>query len=583
MSQENRLLGDWARQAGQPEAMNKMRESCARTLDIFSKLGSSYIDPSSRQELMGAAFSSFEAAIAANMGLAQLTANKQYQTDAFEYAERSKALLLYEAIREAEALKIAGIPDSLLQQEKNLRLDIAAYDKLRQEKLAGGLSETDTSVLAIAASLLRLRQSHETLKSRFEEEYPKYYRARYELPILKVDEVQQELLKPGQSLVEYFVGDSAVYIFLLQPDHFEVVEVKKDSSLEAWVRLMTQEGTYGYYSLPRNEQSFSRKAETIHNYTIAARKLYDKLWAPIKDKLTEQVIVIPDGPLGYLPFEALLSREPPREGAFNEYPYLLYEHQFSYCYSATLLREMQEKPFHQPAEGLLLAMAPFYTDDVELLAARMDSLSLKSVVDPEDVLEPLPGSGEEINQINRLWKGKALYGPQASLEKFLLLAPKHLILHLSTHGRADDRLGDYAYLAFGVPGQPGAFDKLYARDLYNLSLDADLVFLSACETGIGKLRRGEGIVSLARAFAYAGTKSVVTTLWQVRDKETQSLATSFYTYLHAGKSKDAALRLAKLEYLEQQQGQGTEALAHPFFWSGFIGIGDMNSLKNGAK
>ncbi len=536
------------------------------------------ISPASRANLTEGNLNINATATATNFLLHQLTDSLHYLTEAFSFAERSKAMLLYEALQEAGALQIAGIPDSLLQQEYDLRVEIAYYDTRRQEKLAQGLSQTDTALLGITSRLFGLNRSYEELKNRFERDYPQYYKAKYRQDAISAGEVRRKLLQPGQSLVEYLLGDSAIYIFLLQPEHFEVVEVKRDFPLEDWVKQMTKDGIYGYYTLPPGRQSAKKEAETIRNYTTAARQLYGKLWAPVKEKLTEQVIVIPDGLLGYLPFEALLTEAPPREGVFSAYPFLLHQHQLSYCYSATLLREMQQKQHRQAPTGQLLALAPFFQGDVRALAARIDPTDFTAGPALRDSLAALPASGEEVAAVAKIWNGKPFYGADASTALFQQLAPRYRILHLSTHGRADDRRGDYAYLAFGTPGDKGAFDKLYARGLYNITLNADMVFLSACETGIGKLQRGEGIVSLARAFAYAGAKSIVTTLWKVNDEKARDLAIAFYAQLRAGKRKDEALRLAKLSYLEKQKGRGPGA--HPFFWAGFIGIGDMSSLPS---
>ncbi|MBK6930668.1 MAG: CHAT domain-containing protein [Saprospirales bacterium] len=195
-----------------------------------------------------------------------------------------------------------------------------------------------------------------------------------------------------------------------------------------------------------------------------------------------------------------------------------------------------------------------------------------------DSLAALRASGDEVAAIANLWKGKSVYRQAATLDAFRQLAPRYRILHLSTHGQADDRNGDYAFLAFRVADEHDAYSKLYARDLYNLEINADLVVLSACETGTGKLQRGEGIVSLARAFAYSGAKSLITTLWKVNDTSTKDLMIRFYQYLKAGRPKDAALQLAKKDYLASRQAGGGAAL-HPFFWAGFIAIGDMEPLR----
>ena len=251
-------------------------------------------------------------------------------------------------------------------------------------------------------------------------------------------------------------------------------------------------------------------------------------------------------------------------GVFSSYPFLLKEHQISYCYSATLLREMRDKKHHDLPEKSVLALAPFFSD------APFASL--------RDSLITLENSGEEIAQVAKIWNGTAIYGQAASLDTFLQLAAQYRILHLSTHGKADDLEGDYAYLALADAQQEEPVDKLYARDLYNLELNADLVVLSACETGIGKLRRGEGIISLARAFAAAGAKSLVTSLWKVDDEKSKELLVGFYKYLQDGKPIDTALQQTKFDFLNNNSSDGG-AFLHPFFWAGFIAIGDMGAMK----
>ena len=147
------------------------------------------------------------------------------------------------------------------------------------------------------------------------------------------------------------------------------------------------------------------------------------------------------------------------------------------------------------------------------------------------------------------------------------------VIHLSTHGKADDRVGDYSFLAFTEIPDSLENEYLYVRDLYNLRLNADMVVLSACETGIGELQRGEGILSLARGFTYAGAKSIINSLWSVNDQSTKFLMERFYTYLLEGLDKDAALRQAKLDYLASGEN------ADPYFWAAFVPVGDMSPVE----
>ncbi len=165
-----------------------------------------------------------------------------------------------------------------------------------------------------------------------------------------------------------------------------------------------------------------------------------------------------------------------------------------------------------------------------------------------------------------------LYGARATEDQFVKEAGQYRVLHLATHGKANDREGDYSFLAFTEQKDSLENELLYVRDIYNLALNAELVTLSACETGIGKLQKGEGIISLARAFAYAGAGSIVTSLWSVNDEQTKDLMLLFYRELQRGKPKNEALQSAKRQ-LAAQPG------SHPFYWAGFVAIGDMRPLK----
>lgn len=562
----------WYQSTGDVSHLHAARQHYSEALAALDYQSKS-LSPASKSTLAAQAQDICTGALSADYALYRRTDSLHWLREGFDFAERSKAFLLYEAIKESNALAFAGIPPDLLQQESDLRVDIAYYEKKLHEKAAPDLNRSDADARSITDTLFERNRRADALKKRFEDEYKKYYRAKYDLATVSLDYVQDTLLQPNQTLLEYVVGDSSVFLFLVQKDHFEVKEIKKDFPLEQWVEDMTRRGIYAYYTLPP-EQRLIPLSNSVDTYTEAAVQLYQKLLAPVESRLTENLLVIPDGALGYVPFEAMLTKTPARSGVFTTYDFLVKEHRISYCYSATLLREMCDKKDRTRPPQQLLAMAPFFTGDVRQLRDNgQDALSLR------DSLNSLPASGEEVAGIAKRWKGTALYGTEATAAVFKRDAPQYRMLHLSTHGQADDRLGDYAFLAFGASGDRYKFGKLYARDLYNLKLNADLVVLSACETGTGKLQRGEGIVSLARAFAYAGAGSIVTTLWKVNDEKTRDLILDFYTYLQKpGTTKDEALRSAKLHFLEANGGNGGGTL-HPFFWAGFIAIGDMSALK----
>jgi CHAT domain-containing protein/tetratricopeptide (TPR) repeat protein len=503
---------------------------------------------------------------------------------AFAFAEKTKSLILYESTQESNALQFGDIPATLLQSEHQLRIEITHQDKIRVELENKGIKKMEEEMVLVSKKIFDLEQEHEALKQNIAANYPNYYRLKYDIHVEDIASVQRDLLQPEQALVEYFVGDSAVYIFLILKTESKIVEIKKDFPLDTWVAQL-RSGMTGYFTNPNLANQYEQLSS---RYVDAAYNLYQKLIEPIAAQLPQEIVIITDGILGYVPFEVLLAEKPTNPTRWNTHHYLQKDYTISYCYSATMLREMrQRKHFVQPSIPFL-GIAPQYDGDTTLLAS-----AFPVEMDMRKDLEPLPYSGEEVYRVSQIMGGQSIVGPAATDVQFKTLASQTKILHLATHGQANDRLGDYCFLVFAAeqPAQNNNSEAvqmdrtttepkhqntlLYARDIYNLSLHADLVTISACETGIGELQRGEGIISLARAFAYAGAKSVVTSLWSVSDAKTKDLMIAFYKNLHNGMTKDKALREAKLYYLNNNKG----AAAHPFFWAGFVGIGDMEAIR----
>jgi len=569
LSQRCRFLWQQAQAAPQNE-LEDVLKTCGSLIRIFDQISRTYRRASSRQQLMELTYPIFEIAIAAHLRRYRQTNDEQDFAAALAYAERSKGLLLYEALVEAEAQQLANIPPQLLRQEAELRDSLAHYETRRQGALAKGAAEDDPAVLDVAYKIRQIDDAYDRLLDVFEQDYPRYFQAKHTTSAPDLATIQQTLLSPGQSLVEYVVGEKDVYIFLVQPTAYEAIVLPKEE-LDAWVAQMVQEGLSGFDPGRRGSSGFQQETASGDGFTTAAQKLYDKLWRPIRSKLGASVIVIPDGVLGYLPFEALVSGEPPRRGIFWAYPFLINDHCISYAYSAALLQEMRKQPPTRPAAELLV-FAPFHQSAEK--TEQSESYAEPGLSGQPDTLAGLPSSAREAADIGPIWNGKVYYGAEASVAAFRQEAPQYRFLHIATHGKADDRLGDYAYLAFGIPEQERRYARFYAREIYTLSLNAELVFLSACETGIGRLRRGEGVISLARAFSYAGARSIVSSLWPVKDDDSiPDISRSFYQYLKGGMGKAEALRQAKLDYFEAHKGGGQKS--HPYYWAGLIGSGDM--------
>ncbi len=489
----------------------------------------------------------------------------------WQFSEALHSYLLFSATQEANARHFAGIPDAELQRDSMLRAALTDLQKRKESLLEDNISLTDSSMVALSLQISAKRQEQNQLRDHFEEKYPDYFRLKYDLQTASLRQVQHSL-SPQQTLLEYFTGDSSIFVFVVQEAGSQMVELPRDFPLSDWVQAF-HEGISGYHTATEQQKASGLFQKTVLQYADAAQKLYQKLVAPVAKSLTSEIIVVPGDGLASLPFEALLSAAPKDLSNFNTYPFLVRNHNFQYTYSATMLHQMIARQHPQKPTDGLLAFAPFFEEDTASLALRLaqDGAVRRG-------LSALPFSGEEVFRAKKRYGGdsEVLTGEMATKQKFLKLASRYKILHLATHGKANHLAGDFSFLAFtsgdGIPDN----GLLSVGELYNLPINADMVLLSACETGIGEQQRGEGVVSLARAFAYAGAKSIVASLWSVNDKSTMLLMDNLYAGIKSGKPKNIALANAKRQYLEKNPGQPS----HPFFWAGFVGVGDMGAIKN---
>lgn len=530
------------------------------------------INPYKGNSFMQQYHSIYEKLLSVNHLLYQNKKDESLKRENFNLSEKAKAIMLTIALQQTEALNFTDVPNELILEEKKLRIDLAFQRDRRQKSISQGVEKSDSVAINIANKIFILSQKYDKLTKTLNKDYPEYYKAKFDFSAINLESTQAAL-NPGQTLLEYFVGDSTLFIFLIKKDFYEVQKIPMDFPLKQWVNEFTKEGIFAYYGKAELNRKLSL-LQSVSNYNIAAQNLYNKLIAPVKGKLTKEVIIIPDGELGYLPFEILLTGKPIKIQNFATYPFMIKEHQISYCYSANLLHEMTQKKHQNATQNPLLALAPFVKTPNQ---AATNTNKIRTLDQVPNNIRYLPESEKEVAAIHKSMKGIAFYGKDASINNLNKSISNSQIIHLSTHASANSEISKNSYLLFSTNTDTIGFEKLYIRDLYNYSINADMVVLSACETGVGKLKKGEGIISLARAFAYAGSKSIFTTLWQVDDKKTKEIIIAFYDHLAAGLPKDAALRKAKLDYLNNKENKGQSL--HPFFWAGMVGIGDMGVIK----
>lgn len=524
-------------------------------IQVIHHLQKVYNSDFSNVEIINKGFRIFERALQTDFQLQEHNIGQQPAQHAFEQSERSKAFVLRQAYQRLHARNTYGLPEELLAEAQALETRIVHARKFIYEKTQRANYDT-AKVNAYQDSLFQLTQAYDAfLKHKIQQQYPRYYKLKFSNTVVTVPQVQEQLLEPQQALVEYFVGDQDIFIFVIQPHDFHFIRLDNDFGLNKQVKQM-RDGIYG--AILGEESHYDSLNQ---QYAQAAHLLYTKLVLPVDTLLKEdtEIIIVPDGVLGYIPFEALLVEAPESASNMRSHNYLLKNHPVSYAFSATSLMEANKlNDENTPADGVWL-VNPFAGAETAS-AGRVEGNT------------PALLTNTKLAKIAATFSKEVHTTTATTKEQFLQSAADYRILHLATHGQGDTELGDFSFLLFHGDDQDEEAPRLYASELYNLQLKADMVVLSACETAFGEWRRGEGIISLARGFVYAGAKSVVSSLWKVEDHSTSELMGLFYQHLNDGLPKNKALQQAKLDFLQ------TSSMVEPFFWAGFIPIGDVSPL-----
>jgi CHAT domain-containing protein len=499
--------------------------------------------------------------------LYKITDNKKYLEEAFKIAEKQKATILLESLINKKEKNTLGVPQILLNRERDLKHDIAYY----QQQLL------DTEIDSATASLYQGYFNNNNLalaglKDTLSTFYQGYFNLEYQTSIATIPNIQKDLLKDNQALIQFTEIDSSLYVFAIELGNSQLFILPYGKKQQATLKLLEKH-------LSSREYILNHPETVLEEFSALSQQTYATLFEPVLKELTttpESFIIVADGALNFLPFEVLLdSKVAENENNFIQMPYLMKKYQFHYGYSGTML--LQNKKNYQTIKtnNRLLAFAPRYESiNNESIASRGDLSKLR------DNMLSLEGTAKEIKAIAPYFKGLFDFSETATEKKFKNTAADYGILHLAMHGKADLNDSDLAHLIFSNVEEDSVEDgKLHHFEIANLDLNAQLAVLSACETGVGKDVVGEGVMSLGRSFMYAGVPTVVMSLWKLDDLAASDLMPKFYKNLADGMNKDQALHQAKLTYLEN----ATLATAHPFFWSGIISIGDSQPIKNSSN
>ncbi len=486
----------------------------------------------------------YQGAIEAQLLLYHHNQDQKSLDQAFLYAEKSKANTLKELLAASNAKNFTGLSTDLLELEKELRINNSFYQsKINKER--SSQATDSTKITNYESRLFDINRRQDSLTNILEKNYPKYYQLKHENNIVSVVDIQKNL-KENTTLLEFFVADSSAYAFTISKNNLAVQELKTEDLTNKIEQL---------------REAITSK--NVEDYKQSAYGLYYQLLAPITDKLVgDELIIIPDGPLWHLNFELLLTQKDASNNP-KTLSYLLKDYAVTYANSANLLfaASKKDKRFKKLQECLAFS----FTDSTNIVDAK--TMSLATLRDTGD---DLPGTRKEIKAISDIIDGQYYFGSQAVEANFKKKAGEYNILHLALHGDVDNQRPENSKLYFTKSKDTIEDNLLYSHELFALDIPAELTVLSACNTGTGKIAKGEGIMSLGSAFQYAGTKSLLLSSWEVSDQTTPELMKYFYINLKQGMNKAKALQQAKLQYLNTANINRV----HPFYWGGFYLVGD---------
>jgi CHAT domain-containing protein/Tfp pilus assembly protein PilF len=507
-------------------------------------------------------------AVRVALRLFRMTGEPFYRECAFDFSEKSKAALLSENMLESNARQFAGIPVEKLALENKLKNELVECETLFEKQSHLPPAAEPPPGTDARHRYFTLLAGYQELIASFERDYPRYFDLKYGSRNLS-PALLQKCLPDDAALIEYFLGSTHLTIFVLSRDKLEVVH-----------RLLEP-----------------RFAETVSAYCLAIKKidertfqdlgpkLYGTLIAPCEKWLRDKkkLLIIPDRALAYLPFETLV-RDQRHVADFSRLDFLIRRFEISYHFSGQLWLSNRQKP-SPLREETWAGFAPVFSgSDREGYVIRSNDLPapgpqpgnvLRSV--PLDDLEfpELPGTENELRSIIGLFaakKSKAVgFFHSLATEKLFKSSAmnEYSIIHLATHSLTNETNPKLSGFLFYPPAEAadGEDGVLYAGEAYNLNLNCNLLVLSSCESGTGRLVAGEGLMSLTRGLFYSGARNIIFSLWKVEDQTTGDLMVKLYQDILRGESFALALQRAKLALIADP------FTAFPKYWAGFIILG----------
>ncbi len=439
---------------------------------------------------------------------------------------------------------------------QNIPKEVVSREKQLKSKMVSSLNDSESSNIS---PFFEAAENWEYFLDSLKQNFPKYYKMRYATLEEPMNDLQQKIPK-NTTVVRYIFIEDELYAFVVS------------ASVKKMIKLN--------YSIVKNHISNIKNDEfSVEKSRPILYQLYRALWFPLEKYVqTPKVVIVPDHELFNLSFETLTPKPLKnfQEMITNS---LLAKYDISYNYSLLLYKD-NRKVIDYPSE--FIAFAPGFNKKMkdEYKLAIKDSVKLDKTY---LTLLPQPFSEDLVKQYAKIFDGDYFINESASKDLFINQAKEHKIIHIGTHAESNNISPELSRLIFAKKTDDKEYydeNSLYSYEIYNIDLSSNLAILTACETGKPTYQAGEGMISLAHAFNYAGSESILTSLWEIDEQSSAEIVTLFYDNLSMGMPKDEALRKAKLKYIANAEGR----TAAPQYWAGLVLIGDIApiDLNNGV-
>ena len=563
-------------QSGKIEDLDLSFKTYTLAIQLIDQIRNSYKAEGSKLFLGEIVNNIYPNAVEVALNLFRMTGDNRYALQAFAFTEKSKSGVLMASLQEAKAKHFSGIPPQLLEKEKTLRRDLTFIETRLYKAMAKKNRKDSLKAVSYQNDYFMLKTKYQQYMDQIERDYPSYYDLKYRTDPVHAEKLRQVLDKKT-ALINYCVGDSLIYAFIITNKQFDAVTWQKSDHFNETIKLLCR----------------SIRKVDISSTIQTGYQAYSALIEPISHHIhkKKRLIIIPQGILHKVPFDMLLTRLPDesKDINFTKLDYLIKDYEITTHYSATLYSSNVDPSDHRFTHSkkgdIFTGFAPVFSEDSStgnILTANLSIADLEYEESDDRAISvdgkrfnALEHSEEEVRSIIQLYKEKGMAAKgylhaEATEENFKAESDRSRILHVATHGIINENRPALSALIFSQYLEPDDVEDgiLYAGEAYNLDLNADLVVLSSCESGIGKLIRGEGLMALTRGFLYSGASNLIVSLWKVSDRHTSELMVELYKQILSGKNYSDSLRQAKLKMLKN------ESTAFPKSWSGFVFIGN---------